>query len=93
MLNPFSRKTPTLTESQKIIAAARKAAVNESCCAVDNEINGQPDHARLNRAHVRRLDNLANLLEARRNGYELTPAERVAVRLALDTLRQKLGKK
>lgn len=90
MLN-FFRKNSSLGTSQEVIAAARKAAVNEGCCALDNELNEFPAEARVNRTNFRRLHRLADLLEARRNGYQLTPVERVAVRLALDTLRKKLG--
>lgn len=93
MLNPFCKKNVSLATSKGIIDAARKAAANEACCAVDEQIDGHFHSARIRRTVSRKLHCLADLLERRRNRDELTPGERIAVRCALDTLREKLNKK
>lgn len=93
MLNPFSKKHGSLGTSQGIIDAARKAAANETCCAIDEHLDGYLRSARISGTVSRKLYCLAELLQRRRDGGELTPGERIAVRCALTTLRAKLNNK
>jgi hypothetical protein len=92
ILSFFRSTSGSLGASNEIVKAARMAAQNEGCVAIDNELLQFPQSARLYRVQHRKLHRLADLLEARRAGHVLSPVERVAVRLALDTLRKKLGK-
>jgi hypothetical protein len=92
MLNFFYRKPSSLATSQGLINHARKTANDEICCAVDAELDKEFFNASISRTQVDQLRVLANLLEARRGGHELTPQERLDVRCGLNTLRDKIIK-